>query len=230
MQPPWRLVDGGRAAQVSPMPHDGHDHGFTSAAFTGDDPRFRRVLWIIIALNAAMFVVEFVAGAIAGSLALQADSLDFAMDAATYGLSLAVIGMAPATRARAALLKAGSLGLIAAWVLGAALWRVFVVAVPEPFTMGAIAIAAFAANVASVALLWRWREGDANIRSVWLCSRNDAYGNLLVLAAAAGVFGTGSRWPDLAVAAAMSALFLQTAILTTRRAMAELRAPHPAHH
>ncbi|MGK7868146.1 cation transporter [Falsiroseomonas sp. E2-1-a20] len=200
------------------MPHDGHDH-----VFTGDDPAFRRVLWIIIGLNAAMFVVEFTAGAISGSLALQADSLDFAMDAATYGLSLAVIGLAPATRARAALLKAASLGLIAAWVLGAALWRVFVVEVPEPITMGAIAIAAFLANVASVLLLWRWREGDANIRSVWLCSRNDALGNLLVLAAAAGVFGTGSRWPDLAVAAFMSALFLQTAILTARRAMEELR-------
>jgi Co/Zn/Cd efflux system component len=203
---------------MAPMPHDGCDH-----TFTGDDPAFRRVLWIIIGLNAAMFVVEFVAGAISGSLALQADSLDFAMDAATYGLSLAVIGMAAATRARAALLKAASLGLIAAWVLGAALWRVFVVEVPEPFTMGAIAIAAFLANVASVGLLWRWREGDANIRSVWLCSRNDALGNLMVLAAAAGVFGTGSRWPDLAVAGVMSALFLQTAILTARRALGELR-------
>jgi Co/Zn/Cd efflux system component len=216
---------------MPPMPHDGHDHSlagpaFTGPAFTGDDPTFRRILWIIIALNAAMFVVEFTAGAIAGSLALQADSLDFAMDAATYGLSLAVIGLAAQTRARAALLKAASLGLVAAWVLGAALWRVFVVAVPEPFTMGGIAIAAFLANLASVALLWRWREGDANIRSVWLCSRNDALGNLLVLAAAGGVLGTGSRWPDLAVAATMAALFLQTAILTARRALGELRNLH----
>ncbi|WP_439597019.1 cation transporter [Falsiroseomonas sp.] len=200
------------------MPHDGHDH-----VFTGQDPAFRRVLWIIILLNGGMFFVEFIAGALSGSLALQADSLDFAMDAATYGVSLAVIGMAAATRARAALLKAVSLGLMAAWVLGAAVWRTLGGGVPEAFTMGGIAIAAFSANLLSVLLLWKWREGDANIRSVWLCSRNDAYGNLLVLAAAAGVFGTGTRWPDLAVAAVMSGLFLQTSILTIRTALAELR-------
>ncbi|NKE48056.1 cation transporter [Roseomonas frigidaquae] len=207
------------------MPHDACGHSDT---FTGDDPAFRRVLWIIILLNGGMFLVEFVAGAIAGSLALQADSLDFAMDAATYGLSLAVIGMAAATRARAALLKAASLGLIAAWVLGTALWRVAGGGVPEAFTMGGIAIAAFAANLLSVLLLWKWREGDANIRSVWLCSRNDAFGNLLVLAAAAGVFGTGTRWPDLAVAVVMSALFLQTSFLTARTALAELRGARPS--
>lgn len=209
------------------MPHDaccGHDHGRT---FDGDDPGFRRALILVIALNAAMFLVEFLGGAIAGSLALQADSLDFAMDAATYGLSLAVIGMAPVVRARAALLKAATLGAIAAWVLAAAVWRVFVAGVPEPITMGAIAIAAFAANLASVLLLWRWREGDANVRSVWLCSRNDAWGNLLVVAAAAGVFGTGTRWPDLIVAAGMAGLFLNTSLGTARRALRELRAPQP---
>ncbi|MBB5690106.1 cation transporter [Roseomonas alkaliterrae] len=207
------------------MPHDaccGHDHGRT---FDGDDPGFRRALILVIALNAVMFLVEFLGGAIAGSLALQADSLDFAMDAATYGLSLAVIGMAPVVRARAALLKAATLGAIAAWVLAAAVWRVFVAGVPEPITMGAIAIAAFAANLASVLLLWRWREGDANVRSVWLCSRNDAWGNLLVVAAAAGVFGT--RWPDLIVAAGMAGLFLNTSLGTARRALRELRAPQP---
>ncbi|MBU8541564.1 cation transporter [Falsiroseomonas tokyonensis] len=206
------------------MPHDGcHTH-----VFTGQDPAFRRVLWIIILLNGGMFFFEFIAGAISGSLALQADSLDFAMDAATYGLSLAVIGMAAATRARAALMKAASLGLVAAWVLGAAVWRTLGGGVPEAITMGSIAIAAFAANLLSVLLLWKWRDGDANIRSVWLCSRNDAFGNLLVLAAAAGVFGTGTRWPDLAVAAVMSALFLQTSFLTARTALAELRGARSA--
>ena len=201
------------------MPHDGHDH-----AFDGDDPGFRRALLIVIGINAAMFLVEFLGGAIAGSLALQADSLDFAMDAATYGLSFVVIGRAPVVRARAALLKAATLGAIAAWVLGAAAWRVFVAGVPEPITMGAIAVAAFVANLLSVGLLWRWRAGDANVRRVWLCSRNDAYGNLLVVAAAAGVFGTGTRWPDLAVAAGMAGLFLNTSLGTARRALAELRA------
>lgn len=204
------------------MPHDACSCG-SETVFTGQDPAFRRALWLVIAINAGMFAVEFAAGAIAGSLALQADSLDFAMDAATYGLSLAVIGLAPATRARAALFKAASLGLVAAWVLGAALWRVFVAGTPEPITMGAVAIAAAAANLGAVGLLWRWREGDANIRSVWLCSRNDALGNLFVLAAAVGVFGTGTRWPDLAVAAVMAGLFLSTSLGVGRRALAELR-------
>jgi cation diffusion facilitator family transporter len=210
------------------MPHDaccGHD-----SVFTGQDPAFRRALWIVIAINAAMFFVEFLGGALAGSLALQADSLDFAMDAATYGLSLAVIGMAPATRAKAALLKAASLGLIAAWVLGAALWRVFVEGRPEPIAMGAIAFAALAANLLSVLLLRRWKEGDANVRSVWLCSRNDALGNVFVLVAALGVFGTGTRWPDLLVAGVMAGLFLNTSLGTARRALAELREERHAHH
>lgn len=208
----------------------GHCGCGTETVFTGQDPAFRRALWLVIAINAGMFAVEFVAGALAGSLALQADSLDFAMDAATYGLSLAVIGMAPAVRARAALLKAVSLGLVAAWVLGAALWRVFVAGVPEAVTMGLVAIAAAAANLAAVGLLWRWREGDANVRSVWLCSRNDALGNLFVLVAALGVFGTGTRWPDLLVAAVMASLFLNTSLGVGRRAVAELREAAGARH
>jgi Co/Zn/Cd efflux system component len=209
------------------MPHDACCGSET--VFTGRDPAFRRALWLVIAINAGMFLVEFGAGALAGSLALQADSLDFAMDAATYGLSLAVLGMAPATRARVALLKAASLGVVAAWVLGAALWRVFVEGRPEPVTMGAVAIAAAAANLAAVGLLWRWREGDANIHSVWLCSRNDALGNLFVLLAAVGVFGTGTRWPDLGVAAVMAALFLNTSLGVGRRALAELREEGASH-
>jgi Co/Zn/Cd efflux system component len=211
------------------MPHDACHAGLPDA-FTGQDPAFRRILWAVIGLNAGMFAVEIAAGAIAGSLALAADSLDFAMDAATYGLSLAVIGMSVATRARAALFKAGTLGLIALSVLAAALWRAFGGGVPEPLTMGAVAVAACAANLLSVALLWRWREGDANIRSVWLCSRNDALGNLLVLAAAFGVFGTGTRWPDLGVAAVMAALFVSTSLGVARQALAELRHAAHAHH
>ncbi len=210
------------------MPHDACGCGHETR-FTGEDPAFRRALWTVIAINAAMFLVEFGAGALSGSLALQADSLDFAMDAATYGLSLAVIGRAARIRARAALLKAAILGLIAAWVLGAALWRSFGAGVPEAVTMGTVAVAAALANLAAVGLLWRWREGDANIRSVWLCSRNDALGNLFVVAAAIGVFGTGTRWPDLLVAAGMAALFLNTSLGVARRALAELREDAQAH-
>jgi cation diffusion facilitator family transporter len=223
------LAVAGAKGQPWSMPHDACSCG-SATVFSGLDPAFRRALWLVIAINAAMFVVEFGAGALAGSLALQADSLDFAMDAATYGLSLAVIGLAPATRARAALLKAASLGLVAAWVIGAAIWRVFLEGRPEPVTMGAVAIAAAAANLAAVGLLWRWREGDANIRSVWLCSRNDALGNLFVLVAALGVFGTGTRWPDLLVATVMAGLFLNTSLGVGRRAVAELREDAAARH
>jgi len=190
--------------------------------FDGTDRRYRQVLWVIIALNAAMFFVEMGGGLASGSLALQADSLDFAGDAMTYGLSLAVIGMAAAVRAKAALLKGLSLGLIAAYVLGSALYRTFVVGVPEPLTMSVIGIAALAVNLGSVALLWKWREGDANVRSVWLCSRNDAIGNLAVLFAAGVVAVTGTKWADLAVAALMSCLFLQTSFQVIRTARGEL--------
>jgi Co/Zn/Cd efflux system component len=216
-----------RVADLPAMPHDGCGCGY-SDVFTGQDPAFRRALWWVIGINAGMFVVELAAGAVAGSLALTADSLDFAMDAATYGLSLAVIGMAPVVRARAALLKAASLGLIAAWVIGAAAWRAVSGGVPEAVTMGTVAVAACLANLLAIGLLWRWREGDANIRSVWLCSRNDAIGNLAVVAAAVGVFGTGTRWPDLIVAAVMAATFLNTSFGVARRALAELQAAHRA--
>jgi len=198
----------------------GHDHA-AAADFTGADPRYLRVLWLVVVLNGLMFAVEMLAGRLAGSMALQADALDFAGDAATYGLSLAVIGTPLATRARAALLKGVSLALMAAFVMGATLWRVFVAGVPEPITMGAVAALALGVNLASVLLLWRWQEGDANVRSVWLCSRNDAIGNVLVAAAALGVFGTGTRWPDLAVAAAMASLFLNSSVQIIRRALAE---------
>ena len=195
-----------------------------TVTFDGTDHRYRRVLWIVILLNAAMFFVEMGGGIASGSLALQADSLDFAGDAMTYGLSLAVIGMAAAVRAKAALLKGFSLGLIDAYILGSALYRTFVVGVPEPLTMGVIGVAALAVNLGSVALLWKWREGDANVRSVWLCSRNDAIGNLAVLGAAGIVALTGTQWADLAVAALMSCLFLSTSVQVVKAARTELAA------
>lgn len=196
--------------------------GSGTVTFDGTDRRYRRVLWIVILLNALMFFVEMGGGLAAGSLALQADSLDFAGDAMTYGISLAVIGMGAGIRAGAALFKGLSLGVVAVYVLGTALYRTFVTGSPEPLPMGVIGFLALAVNLASVALLWRWREGDANVRSVWLCSRNDAIGNLAVMGAAVIVALTGTQWADLAVAALMSALFLSTSVQVVRAARREL--------
>lgn len=193
------------------------------ARFDGASPRYRRVLWLVIALNAVMFAVEVVAGALAGSMSLQADAIDFAADAATYGLTLFMIGRPLAWRASAALLKGLSLGIMGSYVLGATAYRVLVLGTPEPFVMGAVGVAALAVNLGSALLLYRFRDGDANVRSVWLCSRNDAIGNVAVLFAAAGVFGTGTAWPDLAVAAAMAGLFLYSSTRIIAQARAELR-------
>jgi Co/Zn/Cd efflux system component len=200
--------------------HGGHDHG---GMFDGATPAYRRVLLIVLAINAAMFAVEVAAGAVAGSVALYADALDFAMDAATYGISFWAIGRAAETRARVALLKGGSLGLMGTGVLALALWRLFDGSPPEPFTMGAIGLLALAANVVSAVLLYRWRDGDANVASVWQCSRNDAIGNVLVCVAALGVFGTGSALPDLIVASLMAGLFLNSSFRIVRQALGELR-------
>ena len=202
------------------MPHDHHDHDLS---FDGVSPAYRRALWAVIVLNGGMFLVEMTAGALAGSRALQADALDFGADAATYALSLAVIGRALETRATVALLKGLSLAAMGLWVLGATAWGVIVRGVPDAPVMGVIGLLALAANVASVLLLMRWRDGDANVRSVWLCSRNDAIGNVAVMLAAVGVWGSGTGWPDLIVAALMAGLFLSSSTQIIRRALAERR-------
>ena len=201
------------------------------ARFDGVSADYKRRLWIVIALNAAMFVVEMGAGQVARSQALQADALDFLGDALTYGISLAVIGASLRVRSNAALLKAVSLLVMGLWVFGSTLWRVFYVAVPEAQIMGVVGVMALAANLASVALLVRYKDGDANVRSVWLCSRNDAIGNVAVMLAALGVWGTATGWPDLIVAGIMAALFLSSAFQIIRQALAERRgpAPDPAH-
>ena len=170
--------------------------------------RYRKILWIALVVNAAMFLVEIVAGVQSGSLSLLADAVDFAGDAMNYAVSLAVLASALAWRARAAMLKALSMMGFGLYVLGAALWSVWNGGVPQATTMGSIALVALVANVAVAWMLYAFREGDANMRSVWLCSRNDAIGNLAVFIAALGVFGTGSAWPDLAVASLMAALAL----------------------
>jgi cation diffusion facilitator family transporter len=193
------------------------------------DPRWRRVLWVALIVNAAMFLIEMVAGAAADSRALQADALDFLGDAANYAVSLAVVGAALAWRARAALLKALFMLGFAAWVFGSAILAFVNGTAPDAVAMGAIGALALAANVGVALLLYRYRAGDANMRSVWICSRNDAIGNVAVMLAALGVFGTGSAWPDLIVATIMAALALSGGFQVFRQAMAELmRAPTPS--
>jgi Co/Zn/Cd efflux system component len=186
-------------------------------------PRYRRVLWVALIVNLAMFLVEVVAGWQAGSVSLLADAVDFFGDAANYGLSLLVLDMALQWRARAALVKGASMAAFGVFVLAKAGWSAASGVVPEPLTMGVVGLLALVANVGVAALLYAWREGDSNMRSVWLCTRNDAIGNLAVLAAALGVFGTGSAWPDLGVAAVMAVLALTAARSVIEQARAELR-------
>jgi Co/Zn/Cd efflux system component len=191
--------------------------------FDGQSPAFRRVLLAVLAMNAAMFVVEMGAGLAAGSMALKADALDFLGDSLTYALSLAVLGQALAWRARAALVKGVSLGLLGLWVLGATVWRVFVTGDPDPVVMSGVGLLACAVNIGAALLLMRFREGDANVRSVWLCSRNDAIGNLGVILAGGAVALTATPWPDLLVAALLAGLFLSSAWQILRQAREELR-------
>tara|TARA_R110000787_G_scaffold49105_3_gene117802 strand:+ start:192 stop:839 length:648 start_codon:yes stop_codon:yes gene_type:complete len=201
------------------MPHDCCNE--QEISFTGDNPAYRRALWAVIVINATMFVVEIAAGFAAQSQALQADALDFLGDSMTYALSLFVIARPPLWRANAALFKGISLAVLGLWVLGSTLWRVFTDTVPEPLTMGIVGVLALIANMASVLLLLRFREGDANVRSVWLCSRNDAIGNVAVVIAASGVFATGTAWPDLTVAAIMASLFLTSSVRIVRQSLGE---------
>jgi Co/Zn/Cd efflux system component len=193
-----------------------------------DSPAYRRVLWIALGVNAAMFVIEVGAGVASGSVALQADALDFLGDAANYGLSLFVLSMALSWRARAALVKGASMGLFGLWVIVAAAMSAVAGEVPSAPVMGVVGALALAANVGVALLLYSYRNGDANMRSVWLCTRNDAIGNVAVMAAALGVFGTGTAWPDIAVAAIMASLALAAAFQVVRSAMGELAGGAPA--
>jgi Co/Zn/Cd efflux system component len=189
------------------------------------DPRFRRALWVALVVNAGMFVAEVAAGWSSGSVSLLADAIDFFGDAANYALSLAVLAMSLQVRSRAALVKAACMGLFGVFVLGRAVWAFGQGGVPEAMTMGVVALAALAANAGVALLLYRFRAGDANMRSVWICSRNDAIGNIAVGLAAVGVFGSGSALPDLAVAVVMAVLALTGAATVLRHARSELAQP-----
>lgn len=189
---------------------------------TLNDPRWRRALWIALGVNAGMFAVEMVAGAAADSRALQADALDFLGDAANYAISLLVAGMALAWRARAALAKGLTLIGLGGWVMITAVLAALGGAAPQPELMGMIGALALAANAGVAIMLYRFRTGDANMRSVWICSRNDAIGNIAVMAAALGVFGTGTAWPDLIVAAILALLGISGGIQIIQQARREL--------
>ncbi len=170
-----------------------------------------------------MFVLEVAAGIGAGSLALLADAIDFFGDAANYAISLAVLSMTSQVRSRAAVFKAACMALFGVYVLARALWGLAGSEPPEPLTMGAVALLALAVNVGVAMLLFRHRGGDANARSAWICSRNDALGNVAVGVAALGVLGTGSALPDLLVAAFMASLSLTGAASVFRQARSEMR-------
>lgn len=187
---------------------------------------WRRALWIALGVNATMFAIEMAGGIAGGSRSLQADALDFFGDSANYAISLAVAGLALGWRARAAFFKGATLALLGLYVLGSALWAAIGSAVPRPDIMGVVGAAALFANLGVAILLFRFRSGDANMRSVWICSRNDAIGNVAVLLAAAGVFGTGTAWPDLIVAAIMASLSVSGGVSIMRQAAAELRLEH----
>ncbi|MBB1520442.1 cation transporter [Aquipseudomonas guryensis] len=184
--------------------------------------RYRKILWLALVVNFAMFAVEIGAGLRAGSVSLLADSLDFLGDAGNYAISLWVLGLGVVLRARAAQFKALSMLLFGLGVLAAAVWQLLQGEVPNAPTMGVVGSLALLANVGVAALLYAYREGDSNMRSVWLCTRNDALGNLAVLLAALGVFGTGSAWPDLLVAVIMASLAISAAIQVLRQARGEL--------
>lgn len=177
-------------------------------AETHDSPSWRRALWVALVVNVVMFAVEMIAGVAGDSRALQADALDFFGDAANYAISLGVAGLALAWRARASLVKGATITLFGIYILVSAIWAALGDASPQPEVMGIVGLLALVANAAVALMLYRFRNGDSNKRSVWICSRNDALGNVAVMLAALGVFGTGRAWPDLVVAGIMAALAL----------------------
>ena len=194
-----------------------------ASAAQANSPRYRKILWLALVINLAMFAVEIAAGLSSGSVSLLADAIDFFGDAANYAVTLAVLSLGLAWRSRAALLKSASMLAFGVFVLGRAAWAATQGGAPEALTMGAIGLLALVANVLVATMLYAYREGDANMRSVWLCSRNDALGNLAVMLAALGVFGTGSAWPDLAVAAVMGGLAIWGGWSVFGQARAELK-------
>jgi Co/Zn/Cd efflux system component len=205
------------------MPGCHHHDTCCDVTFDGQSAVYKRILWVVVALNGGMFLTELVGGALADSMALQADALDFLGDTLTYAASLLVIGRAAHIRANVAIVKGLSLAVMGVLILGLTIHKTVVQGAPDAFVMSGIGVAALAANAATVLLLLKYRSGDANVRSVWLCSRNDAIGNVAVILAAGAVAWTGTPWPDLIVAVAMASLFLHSSTLILRQAFRERR-------
>lgn len=191
-----------------------------------EEPRFRRILWIALVANALMFAVEMAAGFVSSSVALQADALDFFGDAANYAITLVVLGLSLRARSIAALIKGATMALFGLWVIGSAIYRAFGDTVPDAPIMGGIAMLALGVNVVVAVMLYRYRGGDSNTRSIWLCSRNDAIGNIAVLLAASGVHMSATGWPDIVVAAVIASLNLSAAFQVFVHANRELRYEH----
>lgn len=189
--------------------------------FTGASDQYKRILLVVILINLFMFVVEMSFGFAGDSQALKADALDFLSDSATYALTLWGIGQSVRVTSNIALIKGVSLFLIAAWVLGSTIYYSIVMNQPSAPIMGSVALAALTANVISVLLLMKYREGNANVRSVWLCSRNDAIANVAVIIASILVYYLSSHWPDLIVALILSALFVSSAVQIIKQALNE---------
>jgi len=198
-----------------------HDHG------KQDEDRplgaTRRALWAVLAINAAMFVAELTAGIWGKSVALQADALDFLGDSATYAMTLMVLGMSIRWRAGAAMIKGLAMGGFGFWVIGMMGYHFIQGSLPSAAIMGSVGVLALATNLLSAVILFRHRKGDSNMRSVWLCTRNDAIANLAVIAGASGVWASGTGWPDLAVGAVIAALALSSSVTVLRLAQGELR-------
>ncbi len=210
-----------------------HCHSDTSSVAQAADPRYRRILVVALALNLTMFAVELAAGMASGSVSLLADAIDFFGDAANYAVSLAVLSMALVVRARAAIFKAACMLGFGLFVLGKVAWSARTGVPPAAITMGVVGLLALCVNMGVAFMLYAYRNGDANMQSVWLCSRNDALSNIAVMLAALGVFGTASAWPDLAVASVMGLLAITSAVTVFKSARIELSTgavhdePHP---
>ena len=187
------------------------------------DPGFRRILWLALGANLAMFVVEMVASALSGSVSLQADALDFFGDSVNYAISLFVLGLSIQARSRAALFKGATMAVFGIWVIGNTVYKAISGTVPDAMVMGSIGMLALVVNAGVAVMLFRYRSGDSNMRSIWLCSRNDAFGNIAVVLAASGVFVTATVWPDILVAAVIAGLNISAACHVFRQATGELR-------
>ncbi|MBC7712645.1 MAG: cation diffusion facilitator family transporter [Rhizobacter sp.] len=205
--------------------HGGHDHNHT-IEYDPSNKAFKRVLWISLILNFGMFFVEVIYGVLSNSLSLRADAIDFLGDGANYFVTLFILNSALKTKAKVSSAKAIFMLVFGAWILVEAVMRFFSHTVPDSFTMSWVGVMALAANALCALLLFKFKDGDSNMQSVWLCSRNDAIGNVAVIVASGGVYWWGTQWPDLVVAIFMASLAVHSGAQILRSARNELTHGH----